>query len=293
MKNLLSKLIIFMVLCTSMYAKTREEILVEISQQRIPDEVFIEDFYRERIPAEYSEAFLYYTRDCPEIRMNFYSLMVVESGNFTVFRHINKNGTVDLGPSQLNSSNLKNERFVRIFTPKDKSKITSKYCYYMVMSIGYYKDLYERFGERYAFFAYNGGDKAARFIKSGETHHSRSLIKNVTRYDNIVREKIQKYSLELHEYVVNKRINHVLEIYNELAERNVWEEIEKLLNPVTKFESNDPIESFYELCLNRTPYIIRKKELFEFKSKEICIITDPEVYGFYQKLGKAHISFAI
>ena len=69
----------------------------------------MEMYYKEHIPEEFCDAFIYYTRTCPDIRQEFYSIMVHESGNFKSYVNKNANGSYDLGPSQLNSYNLKNK----------------------------------------------------------------------------------------------------------------------------------------------------------------------------------------
>ena len=177
------------------------------------DEDFKEDFYKSRIPAEYVDAFLYYTEDInkidPKFRIEFYSIMFHESGNFKRFVNKNKNGSYDYGPSQLNSRNIENKRFMTAFTPVDKSHITSKYCLYMVVSINFYWDL-KKTWSNYALYAYNGGPKAARIIKNNIQHpRYANLGKNVKRYNSGVRNNIKKFNIELTKYVKNSRIELV------------------------------------------------------------------------------------
>ncbi len=101
----------------------------KISNHILSDEKLIENFYLDNIPAEYSDAFLYYTRNRKEMRPYFFSLMMHESNGFTIFEHKNKDGSYDYGPSQLNSNNIKNEKFRNWYNPKDESHITNKYCF--------------------------------------------------------------------------------------------------------------------------------------------------------------------
>lgn len=288
MKNLLKLivLVVFMSVGTIAYGKspivtTNSEILIEISRSQVPDDVFIEDFYMERIPDEYNEAFIYYTRDCPEIRMNFYSIMLVESGGFKYFKNVNKNGSVDMGPSQLNSANLKNKDFVKAFRPTDESRITSVYCFYMVMTIGYYKDLYDRLGDEYAFYAYNGGDKAARLIKNNNRESkNRTLINNVTRYDKAVRKRIQQETAALLDYIKVRRVQHVMEVYESLKEKFDYYRIESLKDTLTV----DTMDGFQELVFDRTTYFFRRKDLFYLKNEELGIVVDPEIGTLYNEL---------
>ena len=74
-------------------AYTSSKVNVMYSQEYIE-----EQYYLEKIPAEYSDAFIYYTRNFKnksKFRRNFYSLMVHESDNFTAFVHKNGDGSVD------------------------------------------------------------------------------------------------------------------------------------------------------------------------------------------------------
>ena len=194
-----------------------EDFWYMMSEKSISDNELEEVWYKERIPAKYADAFLYYTRNKPEMRMNFYSLMVHESNNFTAYVHKNKDGSYDYGPSQLNSRNLTNKTFQKYYRPTDESHITNKYCFYMVETINFYWDLYNKVGERYAFFAYNGGEKAANWKKRGIKSNS-NLIKNVTAYDKAVRSNVEKYTKELASYKKEARSLHIAELKREFHE---------------------------------------------------------------------------
>lgn len=194
-----------------------EDFWYMMSEKSLSDNELEEAWYKERIPAKYADAFLYYTRNKPEMRMNFYSLMVHESSNFTAYVHKNKDGSYDYGPSQLNSRNLTNKTFQKYYRPTDESHITNKYCFYMVETINFYWDLYNKVGEKYAFFAYNGGEKAANWKKRGIKSNS-NLIKNVTTYDKAVRSNVEKYTKELASYKKEARSLHIAELKREFRE---------------------------------------------------------------------------
>lgn len=194
-----------------------EDFWYMMSEKSISDDELEEGWYKEKIPTKYSDAFLYYTRNKSEMRMNFYSLMVHESSNFTSYVHKNKDGSYDYGPSQLNSRNLTNRTFQKYYRPTDESHITNKYCFYMVETINFYWDLYNKVGEKYAFFAYNGGEKAANWKKRGIKSNS-SLIKNVTAYDKAVRSNVEKYTKELASYKKEARSLHITELKKEFHE---------------------------------------------------------------------------
>lgn len=162
----------------------------------------MEMFYKERIPEEFCSAFLYYTKDDPTIRPNFYSIMVHESANFTVFVNKNKNGTYDYGPSQLNSDNLKNDYFMWLYDPKDKSMINTTYTHYMVITINFYKDLVRKYGKDYALYAYNGGERCVELIKNeSKDPKYASLLANVKAYNRNVTKRTEQTVKELTKYV--------------------------------------------------------------------------------------------
>lgn len=183
-----------------------QDITKNMSQILKSDTDIAEGWYRTRIPAEYADAFLYYTRDKKEIRMDFYSIMVHESANFKYFVNRNRDGSYDYGPSQLNSNNLKNSRFRNAYRPKDESHITSKYCYYMVMTIGFYYDLYKEFGHDYAFFVYNGGRGRLRQLQAG---YDTPVIRQVQGYNTRIKYLIQKHNQELKKYIEDSRLEHI------------------------------------------------------------------------------------
>ena len=179
-----------------------EDIAPKFKYHVISDTEIEENFYKQRIPSTYSDAFLYYTRKCPELRMAFYSIMVHESANFTVYKRKNTDGSYDLGPSHLNSNNIKNAYFRELYNPTDESHITNVYCFYMVMSINYFRDMVDKFGNiRDAFYAYNGGQKAPKIINSNIIPKSKErFVKNVKAYANSVSTYVDKHEKELFEY---------------------------------------------------------------------------------------------
>ena len=238
MKHIMKKLflltLLFCNLSFIMFANRADSKLEEITVENMPEDFWHmmskkslsdneleEAWYKERIPAKYADAFLYYTRTKPEIRMNFYSLMVHESNNFTAYVHKNKDGSYDYGPSQLNSKNLTNKTFQKYYRPTDESHITNKYCFYMVETINFYWDLYNKVGEDYAFFAYNGGERAADWKKRGIKPNS-SLIKNVTAYDKAVRSNVEKHIKELASYKEEARLSHIDELKREFSDLGLY-----------------------------------------------------------------------
>ena len=144
-KSLVVVLLVSFLFTSNIFANSKSEsskkMWFELSKVILPDEKIEEEFYRNRIPSNYIDAFLYYTADKREIRMDFYSIMVHESANFTAFINKNANGSIDYGPSQLNSRNIEDPWFMEKFSPKDTTYIKTKYCRYMVITINFFYDL--------------------------------------------------------------------------------------------------------------------------------------------------------
>ena len=244
----------------------------KISHQILSDEQLEENFYLDNIPTEYGDAFLYYTKDKKEMRPYFYSLMMHESNGFTAFKHKNKDGSYDYGPSQLNSNNIKNEKFRNWYNPKDESHITNRYCFYMVMSINFYWDLVNKYGYDYAFYAYNGGEKTVKLIKNKSSHNT-SLIKTVKAYDSAVRKRMQLTEINLKNYVVRKRAEHINELQYKIAESfhdiNL-ESLEQIAK--SKSESNNSILQNTNEFGNYNVFYIRREDLLQFEIKEGVVI---------------------
>ena len=241
---------------------TPENFWYMMSEKSISDNELEEAWYKEKIPAKYADAFLYYTRNKSEMRMNFYSLMVHESSNFTAYVHKNKDGSYDYGPSQLNSKNLTNKTFQKYYRPTDESHITNKYCFYMVETINFYWDLYNKVGEKYAFFAYNGGEKAANWKKRGIKSNS-SLIKNVTTYDKAVRSNVEKYTKELASYKKEARSLHIAELKREFRELGLKTFQTRYKDNKSDLENRSSMNTIITFCiqLSHIAYIRREDSL--------------------------------
>ena len=259
----------------------------QLSYNLKSDEDFMEEFYKTHIPSEYADAFLYYTKDIneidPKFRIEFYSIMFHESGNFRSFVNKNKNGSYDYGPSQLNSKNIENKRFMTAFTPKDKSHITSKYCLYMIISINFYWDLKNTWSN-YALYAYNGGPKAARIIKNNiQDPRYANLVKNVKRYNYSVRNNIKKFNIELAKYVKNSR-SELVESLRKQFEEDYFQMI--VLN--SKKSSN--IKNHNKFINDMILYYIREKNLADLQSEEIIIKLDIIAGTFQYQFAESNIA---
>ena len=230
-----------------------------------------ENFYLDNIPIEYGDAFLYYTKNRKEMRPYFFSLMMHESNGFTSFKHKNKDGSYDYGPSQLNSNNIKNKKFRNWYNPKDESHITNRYCFYMVMSMNFYWDLVTKYGYDYAFYAYNGGERTIKLIKNKSSHNA-SLIKAVKAYDAAVRKQMQLAEINLKNYIVQKRAEHVNELRYEITE-NIHNNIYLTsLEKDFKDKSNNSILQDINEFGNYNIFYIRREDLLQFEIKEGVVI---------------------
>jgi len=249
---------------------------------------FYEEFFKDNIPEEYCDAFLYYTKEDPSIRPYFYSIMVHESGNFTSFVNENKNGSIDYGPSQLNSDNLKNEYFMYLYEPKDKSMINSKYTYYMVITINFYMDLVAKHGQEYALYAYNGGERCVNLIKndSKEAKYT-SLLNNVKAYNKNVNKQISKTLKLLDEYADKREIEvqKQLKDLSDIAMKNTPNVSPKshkkqLFSKSTIFNNIHHYGNY--ICRY---FIRRKKYLANLESKEFVVDRHPIINMLEIKFG--------
>lgn len=178
-----------------------------------------EEFYKERIPKEFADAFLYYTQDCKNLRLPFYAIMFHESGNFKSYVNKNLNGTYDLGPSQLNTSNMENARFRELYNPKDESHVTTKYCFYMVMTINFFKDLVYKYGIDNAIYCYNGGEKALSILESKSLSDKyKTYVNNITNYHNSVSKYIEKFQIDFNNYMEYEKDLFITEGLNKFNE---------------------------------------------------------------------------
>lgn len=243
----------------------------KISHHILTDEMLEENFYLDNIPTEYGDAFLYYTKDKKEMRPYFFSLMMHESNGFTAFKHKNKDGSYDYGPSQLNSNNIKNEKFRKWYNPKDESHITNRYCFYMVMSINFYWDLVNKYGYDYAFYAYNGGERTVKLIKNKSSRNA-SLIKAVKSYDAAVRKRMQQAEKNLEKYVAQKRAEHIDELQYKIIENFNDIRLVVLDRSKNKSKSNDSILQDTNEFGNYNIFYIRREDFLQFEIKEGVVI---------------------
>lgn len=171
------------------------------------------EFYSKLIPEEFMVSFMYFTKDKPYLRPLVYAIMKHESINFLEFTNINKNGTIDHGPMMLNSSNLNNDLFMKLYSP-DKDLIKNmgydindqigKYNFYIGISINLLVDLIEKYTERgnsnpitLALRAYNGGEnvntyRASSYKVAKTTRYAKKVLSiyfsTLNQYDSFTKQ---------------------------------------------------------------------------------------------------------
>lgn len=253
----------------------------EMSKQMVSDEFLEEQFYLDNIPKEYGDAFLYYSRNRKEMRPYFYALMMHESNGFTAFVNKNKDGSYDYGPSQLNSNNIKNKEFRKWYNPKDESHITSRYCFYMVMTMNFYWDLVNKYGYDYAFYAYNGGERTIKMIKNGSSHKNASLIKTVKTYDAKVRTRMVEANIKRNEYINEKRIEHIdqlITVINDLTP--IDSTTESIKDNKLAIQVKQDLLDKRNQIRNNNIFYIRRDELLQFEIKEGAVVGETIIGTF-------------
>jgi hypothetical protein len=226
-------------------------------------------FYKERIPDEFSDAFLFYTDNDSELRLKFYSLMVVESANFKYYYNKNPNGTVDIGPSQLNSANLEDPWFVQIFSPKNDKYINTHHTYCMVLTINFFKDITTWADKEYKFMVYNGGPKAQRIVPLAyKTAAQKSFTRNVTNYDKLVRAQIEKTKEDFEKFVTNEYYNMSALRISAILQLKPAEELKSVIK---NFSSGKKPIDFNKPRDNNVLYIKRRYNFVKFDLEEFII----------------------
>ena len=139
------------------------------------------------------------------------------------------------------------------------------------MSINFYWDLVNKYGYDYAFYAYNGGEKTVKLIKNKSSHNT-SLIKTVKAYDAAVRKQMQLAEINLENYRVQKRTEHINELQCKITEIFYSICLESL-EQSTKDKSNNLIvlQNINKFG-NNDVFYIRREDLLQFEIKEGVVI---------------------
>lgn len=176
-----------------------ESIFYSILDHRIEKNTYDVDFefYKNRIPEEYLESFLKATDNLKEYRKVLYAMMLLESQHFTAYESKpNNNGTVDYGPLMMNSSNIKNPEFRKLYFPKEEFFVgltntnREDYVVYMIGCINLFKDHINKYSLNDSIRAYNAGPRILKATHwNNRVARSFSYLKRVKYYLNIVEDE--------------------------------------------------------------------------------------------------------
>lgn len=202
MKNVISILLIFMVGAfsfgeTVMVPKNPGILTHPKSETSVEDAAFVR-YVKEIVPYEYRQALIYYT-DNPRVKPHRAILMGIadqesEGWKYFISHKPNKDGSIDHSPFQLNSNNIKNKKFMALYAPKDRSRITSLYTLYMVTAINYFVDYCIPTSR-------HGYDGALAMYNSNPNNYFNGTIPDRTwLYVYKVRFKAEKVDRKLEEY---------------------------------------------------------------------------------------------
>lgn len=162
------------------------------------------EFYKDRIPEKYLEAFLKATKDSIELRNILYSMMLLESQEFTAYENLNKNGTTDHGPLMLNSANIRNSEFKKLYFPKDEffSNLTNTdknddYTIYMIACINLFKHHMEKYSLENSMRAYNAGPRILKAERwNSRVAHSFRYAKRALKYLENTQKEFEEFKNE-------------------------------------------------------------------------------------------------
>lgn len=211
------------------------------------------NFLKNRIPSKFVYPFYSFTKDKKSLGLEILGIAQHESA-WRVFKgKVNQNGSVDLGPLMLNSYNIENENFMRVYgIDCDKYKYDTD-IYYMCICINFYSGIRKELGPYISLQVYNGGYRVTRKDCRAD------LKKTVTTYAN----------------VVYKYINEAIDDYNDFKEAYRQEFLSEFIEMRQFIESLERIKYNYiddytpveEGIHKRARYIVYNKideETFEF-----------------------------
>jgi hypothetical protein len=144
----------------------------------------IEELIHGTVPAEYVDAFLFYTgldENPDKLRMQLLAIGKLESGWVkTKGDTINRNSSHDLGYLMLNSYNLSNEQFMNRFGPFEEYPAKDKLELYLITCIRFYQYLCHRYGYENSISIYNAGE--TKYIKHDVSLVTHYYVARVNKY---------------------------------------------------------------------------------------------------------------
>lgn len=158
-----------------------------------------------------------------DLRMRILAIGKVETGWKNVTSKPNPNGSYDIGYLQLNSFNLKNEKFMEQFGPTfvevyDKSNLTRTA---FVTCIKYYKKLFTVYGEN-AYYCYNAGER--RYLRGEVSPSTKTYVKKINVAFNDLLEEVKVVAEER----VKREIEQVeFDEYFATMQNSMWVPVEE------------------------------------------------------------------
>lgn len=194
MNSLLKRLIVLFLLIssTNLWAIVSTDVLFD-DKLKYDDNVNINDVYNvaeKYIPKDLINAFKEYTTMDNEEETKFFAIQILsigywESGWKITKSKSNKDGSYDIGYMMLNTKNIANERFMRIYGPDEA--VSTDLEKYLIVCINFYKELYGRYNCD-ATYAYNCGE--GRYINN-------RIPKSTYIYKQRVKECVDKFNIEI------------------------------------------------------------------------------------------------
>ena len=124
---------------------------------------------------------------------------------------------------------------------------------------------------RLYFYAYNGGERTVKLIKNKSSHYA-SLIKAVKSYDAAVRKQMRQAEINLENYKVQKRAEHINELQCKITE-SFYGICLTPLEQSTKDKSNNLVVlQDTNKFGNNDVFYIRRENLLQFEIKEGVVI---------------------
>ena len=158
---------LYKIVCKRDISEVKRELYKEYLATQIPN-MFVEEFYNS-------------TNHDIDLGLELLAIGDKESQwslKGLVSKNVNKDGSIDVGPLQLNSNNLKNKWFLELFAPEKYESMEAN-NFYMVTCINYFACLKNEYSSiEKALKVYNGGPRAIR--RNSSNFHTTNLYATST-----------------------------------------------------------------------------------------------------------------
>lgn len=176
-------------------------------------------YYKNIMPREFLEVFLLSTENIKHRRILVYSVMIIESMNFSEYYNKNTDDSTDHGPMMLNSKNIECMDFNSKFFPKEdfinrlkESDLSDNHILYTAASVNLLKAHLEMYkGDvKKSLKAYNGGPKVNRKKYQGSL-----LDRKTTRYYNKCMKVYNRVKADYNNFNTINKDKDALTLYKE------------------------------------------------------------------------------